>query len=339
MRTTIDNLTPDELNAAAEAANALSTYAFANRRGIRLLSALREQSDAKARKAQGECEAMQVELIHTQSHGRLTSKTWRLGEISETETYDADGNDASLPFGFLDIVTYAHDDGILYLGRIVAVNVDADEYSIECRSSNGKIERTDAVHAAQLSRVPSAYSIPSGQFDEAEQEEKSAPKNQTPGAVIDSLFAQVDEEKSKAFASFMRDVIAEVARAMAIHPSVDVMGTAVGEEYGELCKALLDEPYANVYTEATQLAATCARIVVQGDRSHDLHRAIKGHDPLPGSPYVAGPDASKAPQRARLADVICGAMRTHTPDRGHMDEWVADCIINHIIALPMDAKE
>jgi hypothetical protein len=290
------------------ATRAIELYVSAQSRWRDALMILYRQAEQAAKSAQAESEAVLAEIIELKARGKV-APTFAPG----------------------DIVTYAHEDGLLYLARVIEPSA-LNEYSIESRCDDGVFRRTSGISAARLSSVPSAYVLLAGQFENSGEAENVAPKKRTPGWIIDRLFAQVDEKESEAFADFMREVIVEVARAMQLHPTVDVLSTAIGEEFGELCKALMDEPYANVRKEAVQLAATCARIVVQGDRSQDLHRAIKGHDPLPGSPYVAGPNARLNPSTARLSDVICGAMRTHTPDKGHLDEYIAECVVIHMEA-------
>lgn len=79
---------------------------------------------------------------------------------------------------------------------------------------------------------------------------------------------------------FLEEVRAELIRARAKFPGDRIMTIALAEEFGELAKAILDEPAADVRTEAVQTAAMAARIVLDGDRSVNEWRAAKGLDPL-----------------------------------------------------------
>jgi hypothetical protein len=82
---------------------------------------------------------------------------------------------------------------------------------------------------------------------------------------------------------FMAAVAAELRRARQKFPGRRVMTLALAEEFGELSKAVLDEPYANVLKEAVQTAVMAARVALDGDESADEWRAKKGLDPLPGA--------------------------------------------------------
>lgn len=84
--------------------------------------------------------------------------------------------------------------------------------------------------------------------------------------------------------AFLDDVHAELIRARAKFPGDRVMTIALAEEFGELAKAVLDEPAANVRKEAVQTAAMAARIVLDGDGSMNEWRAAKGLDPLISEP-------------------------------------------------------
>ncbi|WP_020201897.1 hypothetical protein [Cupriavidus sp. WS] len=77
---------------------------------------------------------------------------------------------------------------------------------------------------------------------------------------------------------FMADVSAELRRARAKFPGDRIMTIALAEEFGELCKAILDEPGANVWKEAVQTAVMAARVAIDGDSSVDEWRSAKGLD-------------------------------------------------------------
>lgn len=87
----------------------------------------------------------------------------------------------------------------------------------------------------------------------------------------------VEEEKSPVIA-FLSEVVAELERARHLFPGDRIMGLALAEEFGELIKALLDEPGKAVWKEAVQTAAMAARVAIDGDGSVDQWRAAKGLD-------------------------------------------------------------
>lgn len=79
---------------------------------------------------------------------------------------------------------------------------------------------------------------------------------------------------------FLQAVRIELARARTLFPGDRLMTVALAEEFGELCKAVLDEPAANVYKEAVQTAVMAARVALDGDSSVVDWRQQKGLDPL-----------------------------------------------------------
>lgn len=64
---------------------------------------------------------------------------------------------------------------------------------------------------------------------------------------------------------FLDAVRAEVRRAENLFPSPDGVVAALAEETGEAVKAVLDEPWENVFTETVQTAAMAARLFLEGD--------------------------------------------------------------------------
>jgi hypothetical protein len=83
-----------------------------------------------------------------------------------------------------------------------------------------------------------------------------------------------------ATSTFLANVEAELRRARAKFPGDRIMTIALAEEFGELAKAVLDEPSAQVYKEAIQTAVMAARVVIDGDSSVNEWRAAKGLDGL-----------------------------------------------------------
>ena len=108
--------------------------------------------------------------------------------------------------------------------------------------------------------------------------------------------------------SFLNEVRAELLRARLKFPGDRIMTIALAEEFGELCKAVLDEPAANVRKEAVQTAVMAARVVLDGDSSVTAWRAERGLDQLADAPQP-GAQAWQVPAAwAVFADngnVIC----------------------------------
>ncbi|MBS7810503.1 hypothetical protein [Roseococcus pinisoli] len=77
---------------------------------------------------------------------------------------------------------------------------------------------------------------------------------------------------------FIRDMAAELRRARAKFPGDRIMTIALAEEFGELCKAMLEESAEAVWKEAVQTAVMAARVAIDGDSSVDEWRAAKGLD-------------------------------------------------------------
>jgi hypothetical protein len=82
--------------------------------------------------------------------------------------------------------------------------------------------------------------------------------------------------------AFLHEVRIEIRRARAKFPGDRVMTIALAEEFGELCKAVLDENSAQVRKEAVQTAAMAARLVLDGDGTVREWRDACGLDPLIG---------------------------------------------------------
>lgn len=80
--------------------------------------------------------------------------------------------------------------------------------------------------------------------------------------------------------AFLAEVRAELVRARTKFPGDRIMTIALAEEFGELCKAILDEPAANVRKEAVQTAVMAARVVLDGDGSVNDWRRERGLDSL-----------------------------------------------------------
>ncbi len=90
--------------------------------------------------------------------------------------------------------------------------------------------------------------------------------------------AEVVEREEDPVGAFMCDVTNEVIRAREKFPSPAGSMCALTEEVGEAAKALLDEPWAHVYTECVQVAAMAIRVAIEGDPTLYDIRSERGHD-------------------------------------------------------------
>lgn len=80
---------------------------------------------------------------------------------------------------------------------------------------------------------------------------------------------------------FLLAVKAEHRRARTKFPSPEGLNAALMEEVGELSKAQKEEPWPNVYAEATQVASTAMRIALEGDPTQNGVRVTRGQHPGP----------------------------------------------------------
>jgi hypothetical protein len=64
---------------------------------------------------------------------------------------------------------------------------------------------------------------------------------------------------------FIKRMVDMMLKARRLHPSPNINKLALDEEVGEVSKAVLEEPWENVYDEAVQAAAMCLRLAVEGD--------------------------------------------------------------------------
>lgn len=105
---------------------------------------------------------------------------------------------------------------------------------------------------------------------------------------MQQLPAQAQHSVSDDVESFLDEVRAELVRARSKFPGDRIMTIALAEEFGELCKAVLDEPAENVRKEAVQTAVMAARVVLDGDGSVTAWRAERGLDQLAAAPGKEG---------------------------------------------------
>lgn len=77
-------------------------------------------------------------------------------------------------------------------------------------------------------------------------------------------------------AEILENIQAELARARRKFPNPQGSMTALTEEVGELAKAILDEPWARVIEEATQVAVMAIRVATEGDPTLDGYRQQRG---------------------------------------------------------------
>jgi hypothetical protein len=84
-----------------------------------------------------------------------------------------------------------------------------------------------------------------------------------------------------ATAHFMADVLMEVGRARGLFPMPNKTLAALGEEVGELNKALLDMDVdkatsIDVFKEAVQVAAMACRVAIEGDPQFPRYGGVEG---------------------------------------------------------------
>ena len=84
-----------------------------------------------------------------------------------------------------------------------------------------------------------------------------------------------------ATAHFMADVLMEVGRARGMFPMPHKPLAALGEEVGELNKALLDMDVdkattIDVFKEAVQVAAMACRVAIEGDPQFPRYGGVQG---------------------------------------------------------------
>lgn len=96
---------------------------------------------------------------------------------------------------------------------------------------------------------------------------------------LNSISSKVQDSDTEVDA-FLAEVRAEIIRAREKFPGDRIMTIALAEEFGELCKAILEEASANVRKEAVQTATMCARLVLDGDGSVKEWRSQQGLDQL-----------------------------------------------------------
>ena len=80
----------------------------------------------------------------------------------------------------------------------------------------------------------------------------------------------------------LTDIYDEVVSARAKFPSRAGLLCALTEEVGEVAKALMDEPYENVYNEAKQVAAMAIRLMEECDPTLHGVRKARGAGPCCG---------------------------------------------------------
>lgn len=125
------------------------------------------------------------------------------------------------------------------------------------------------------------------------------------------------------------DALREAAGARAKFPGNRHMVAATGEEFGELCNALLEhdrgaKTAADVYAEAIQLAAMALRIAAEGSLEFPKYRPnandAKAFSPttpkVPATPIAPDPKAvesERADQAKRAADELRRVLAEPTP--------------------------
>lgn len=166
------------------------------------------------------------------------------------------------------------------LSDVLRLRADCDAALARVAELEAKLSDPTAVHQWQFSNA---------WFDGSEEVVLKAGKE---GSPIRTLYtapvAQAQHSVPDDVETFLNEVRAELVRARSKFPGDRIMTIALAEAFGELCKAVLDEPAANVRKEAVQTAVMAARVVLDGDGSVTAWRAERGLDPLaaPGMEVV-----------------------------------------------------
>lgn len=84
------------------------------------------------------------------------------------------------------------------------------------------------------------------------------------------------------------EIFAELERARTKFPGDNVTTLAMAEEAGELATAVFEEPRDAVRKEAVQTAVMALRVVLDGDATLRVWRAMRGLDPLVEGEELSG---------------------------------------------------
>jgi len=113
-------------------------------------------------------------------------------------------------------------------------------------------------------------------------------------------------------ANFVDDFTAEWASARRKFPSNRGLYRALGEEVGELAKALSDESYDRVWAEAVQVAAMAARCAIELDaEAADMNDMLATSVCRCGRPGIIGPCPSPSGDDSPCARRCCSECRAH----------------------------
>lgn len=130
--------------------------------------------------------------------------------------------------------------------------------------------------------------------------------------------AKVQADDMREADAFFAEVRAELIRARAKFPGDRIMTLALAEEFGELCKAVLDESSAAVRKEAVQTAVMACRVAIDGDGSVDSWRRERGLDPLTCAALKDLPDERPTVRIGFSHDMEDGWYWLETPNG---EEW------------------
>lgn len=98
--------------------------------------------------------------------------------------------------------------------------------------------------------------------------------------------------------TLIAEILAELQRARSKFPGDNCTTLAMAEEAGELCTSVFEEPRSAVRKEAVQTAVMAMRVVLDGDATVRLWRAMQGLDPLVAGETLSGAEMI-AVERAR----------------------------------------
>lgn len=99
----------------------------------------------------------------------------------------------------------------------------------------------------------------------------------------------------------VEEILAELKRARTKFPGDNVTTLAMAEEAGELATAAFDEPRDAVRKEAIQTAVMAMRVVLDGDATLRLWRAMRGLDPLIEGESLSGAEQIALERQRQIA--------------------------------------
>ena len=130
------------------------------------------------------------------------------------------------------------------------------------------------------------------------------------------------------------EIIAELGRARAKFPGDNVTTLAMAEESGELATAVFEESRAAVRKEAVQTAVMAMRVVLDGDATLRLWRAMRGLDPLVEGEQLSGAESIALERHRQVTEE--GWTPEH--DDAHDDQELAEAAACYALGFDQDMR-